>query len=53
MAGVTLETKTPWGKIAAIFFRSQDGERYYMMVKSGSVALMPATVVEQWGRKEG
>lgn len=37
--------KTKWGKIAMI--RTIEGERYYFMIdKSGCVAMMPSDVVE-------
>ena len=42
---LALETQTRWGNIKAVGFR--DGERFYMMIdKHGSVALMPADVLE-------
>lgn len=42
--------KTIWGEIAAVV--TTGGERYYWMVKPGSVAMMPASVVEQMERNK-
>ena len=42
---LSLDSQTKWGRIAAIAWIS--GERYYFMIdKNGSVAMMPALVVE-------
>ena len=41
---IPLGTMTKWGKIGAVQYKN--GERYYMMVKKGSISLMPASVVE-------
>jgi hypothetical protein len=44
MAGILkLGTNTQFGRVAGVLFI---GERYYMMLKSGVVSLMPANAVE-------
>lgn len=46
-----LGTRTKWGVVKAVGFA--DGERYYMLVLDGHVAMMPGCVVEEEHAKLG
>ena len=46
-----LDSETSWGRVKAIVFKG--GERYYMMVRAGDVALIPAIVAEEYQKLRG